>query len=80
MPTVLRLDGFELVIRSSDHAPPHVHVFKAGSELKVELSPLVARERYGMTNRDAARAERIVATHAELLLAKWEEIHGPTQS
>jgi hypothetical protein len=31
MPTVLRDEGFEVRIYTSDHPPPHVHVAKAGA-------------------------------------------------
>jgi hypothetical protein len=30
MPTVLRREGYEIVIYFNDHPPPHVHAFKGG--------------------------------------------------
>ena len=38
MPTVLREAGFEVRIYTFDHRPPHVHVWKAGAVLKVDLA------------------------------------------
>jgi len=30
MPTILRIEGYEIVIYLHDHLPPHVHVFARG--------------------------------------------------
>jgi hypothetical protein len=38
MPTVLREAGFEVRIYTLDHPPPHVHVWKAGAVLKIDLA------------------------------------------
>jgi hypothetical protein len=39
MPTVLRVDGFRIVIFASqrEHGPAHVHVFHSGEEVVIEL-------------------------------------------
>jgi len=37
MPTVLRIDGLRFVIWPNDHPPPHVHVFSAEAEAKIDL-------------------------------------------
>jgi histidinol phosphatase-like PHP family hydrolase len=39
MPTILRQDGFAICINTDDHEPPHVHVFKAGVEVKNRVGP-----------------------------------------
>ena len=36
MPLMYRYNGFKFFIHSNDHKPPHVHVKKAGIEIKVE--------------------------------------------
>jgi hypothetical protein len=38
MPTVIRHAGFEVGIYTFDHPPPHVHVWKAGAVLKIDLA------------------------------------------
>ena len=37
MPTIIKEDGFRIVIWPNDHLPPHVHVFKGNAEVKIEL-------------------------------------------
>ena len=58
MPTVLRLDGFEVRIYLNDHEPAHVHVFRAGGEAKIKLGlggqePMLLQVTPKMSNRDA---------------------------
>ena len=77
MPTFVRRAGFEIRIYSLDHAPPHVHVFKAGAVLKIDLSTCMVTEIVGdISDRDVRRAERLVAGHAEGLRLEWERMHG----
>jgi len=76
MPTIIRQEGFDITIFTNDHEPPHVHVFKAGAELIVNLNPVGIRDNYRMSKREARKAIRIVSSHRELLLRAWGEIHG----
>jgi hypothetical protein len=70
MPTVLRVDGFEFVIHTNDHAPANVHVFNADGECRITLDPEPALDRvWSMKQKDARRAERIAAQHAAELRA-----------
>lgn len=77
MPTVLRKDGFEFVIRTHDHTPAHVHVFKSG-EVLINLGynelPSV-RENRGMSKKDVRKALDIATDEQTYLLARWCEIH-----
>ncbi len=63
-----------------EHIPPHVHVFKAGGQAKIEignpeqLPSLISVQ--GMSAKDAKRAIEIVTEHQDKLLQKWEEFHG----
>ena len=51
MVTVLRSDGFRVVIYPNDHRPAHVHVIGAGKEAVFNLhcpkGPPELRENYG---------------------------------
>ena len=81
MPTVLRHEGFEVLIYTRDeHPPAHVHVWKAGSEAVIHLGDeSTAPSIQGinrMAKRDARRAIRIVEDNQELFLARWRELHG----
>jgi hypothetical protein len=76
MPTILRVDGFDVRINTADHEPAHVHVYKAGGMAKIYLEPVFVKSRMGMSARMAAQAELIVADHRGMLLKAWREIHG----
>lgn len=77
MVTVLREQGFRVVIFLDDHEPAHVHVFGDG-EAKVDIRSdppkLVWSTR--MSRGDIRKVARIVADNRLQLLARWEEIHG----
>lgn len=75
MPTVLREEGFAIVVYPNDHLPYHVHVIKAESEAKINLDPVeVVTNR--MKPQDLRKALKIVITHQAKLIEKWKEIHG----
>jgi hypothetical protein len=77
MPTVLREAGFEVRIYTFDHPPPHVHVWKAGAVVKIDLATHEAIEIVGaISDRDIKRAERLVAGNAARLKREWTKIHG----
>jgi hypothetical protein len=79
--TVLRAQGFRVVIFANDHTPAHVHVF-GGGEAKIDLHgdnggpALVWAD--GMTRAEIRRAMRLVIEQRGLLLDRWEAIHGRT--
>ncbi len=80
MPTNLRHDGFEFMIRTHDHLPPHVHVKRAGLEVVINLGlggklPYV-RDNNGMSNRERNAALLIAAANNRIFLEQWEKIHG----
>jgi hypothetical protein len=80
MPTVLSQDGYDVRIYPNDHKPGHVHVWKAGKEMVINLGdddhmPSV-REVRGMRRSDVAKALRIVFEHQSYLIKEWERING----
>jgi Domain of unknown function (DUF4160) len=80
MPTVLRIGGLRFVIWPNDHAPPHVHVFSAEAEAKIDLGepngyPRLIENRR-MKKHDLAKALQGVFEHRSMLLQKWSEFHG----
>lgn len=60
LPTVLRREGYEIVIYFNDHVPPHVHVFKGAGEVRIYLDPVVVTQIWNMKKRAALRARRII--------------------
>jgi hypothetical protein len=80
MPTILRIDGYEIVIFLNDHVPAHVHVFAGGREAVVDLhcpegDPEI-REFYRFKVRELKPILRLVKQHQEQLCAMWKVIHG----
>ena len=80
MPTVLRVDGYQIMIYLDDHLPPHVHVSARGAELVVNLNCATAfvsvRNNDGFKNREIATIVRLVQQHRDLLCQMWKGIHG----
>lgn len=81
MPTVLRQGGFDFVIRTNEprFEPPHVHVIKAGGEVKISLGDHeTPPEIVGiwMRDKDAETALLIVAERQDYFLGAWKGIHG----
>ena len=69
--------GFEVRIYALDHPPPHVHVWKAGAVVKINLRTHEVIEIVGaISDRDVKRAEHLVARHAARLMSEWTRIHG----
>jgi len=80
MPTILRIDGFRVVIYPNDHSPEHVHVIGTDREAVFELhcpeGPVTLRESSGFTKRQLRRVmEHLNEVPLELCSA-WENIHG----
>lgn len=80
MPTILRVRGFEIAVRTHDHGPPHVHVRHGRDEVVINLgigdeSPYV-REIRGMSRQDIRRAMDIVTQNSDKLVLEWSRIHG----
>lgn len=80
MPTVLNRNGFRFVINTDDHEPAHVHVYKAGKVVLINLGgedvrPYVRKVRR-MRKSDVKKALVIASDHQRFLLDQWEAIHG----
>jgi mRNA-degrading endonuclease toxin of MazEF toxin-antitoxin module len=79
MPTIVRADGFRIVIHTNDHRPANVHVFKGGASVKLELDAegiVAVKKIYRMPRRDLQKAIRLAEANIERLLDAWSEIHG----
>ena len=80
MPTVLRFEGFSVVIYPNDHVPAHVHVFGGGSEALFNLNypdgPVSLRENYGFSRAAITRIRGQLDENIAMLCGEWERIHG----
>lgn len=75
MPTIIRERGFDVMIYPNDHSPAHVHVWKAGKEARIGLSPVELLDS-DLTPSEDRQAVAIVEANRDTLLARWIEIHG----
>jgi hypothetical protein len=80
MPTILRQQGFRVVIYPNDHLPSHVHVLKGDGEVRIdlgneELPPTLMTISGDISDKDVAKALYLVKENQAALLVKWREIH-----
>ena len=76
MPTVLRIDGFRVVIYPNDHPPAHVHIIGPGWVVVVNLLGPEVREAIGCSEPEAGRVLRLVTDHQAALTEAWRRYHG----
>ncbi len=79
MPTVLRKDGFRVVIYFDDHQPSHVRVLSAEGEVKIDLGSKTEQPtilEYRGDRRNAVKALQLVIHHQLDLIEAWRQIHG----
>jgi Domain of unknown function (DUF4160) len=80
MVTVFKQDGLSFRIFPNDHLPSHVHVVKAGSEARIEISGADGKP-HALTNNGLSRTElfkaiALIQENQALLLQQWSEYHG----
>ena len=78
MVTILhrRKHGYDVVIHTNEHGPAHVHVFRGGKQLKVELLPIRVVYNGGFNSREIRRIRALLEEHHALLLQEWTRLHG----
>jgi hypothetical protein len=79
MPTVLRVDGFQVRIYYDDHEPAHVHVHGHGARCVVSLVDLTVRRGHDMKTNDLARALEIVEANRSFLQRAWNQIASESE-
>ena len=77
MPTIIRQNGFSIMIYTKDHEPMHVHVWYQGNMAIIEFEDEISiRENVGLSRRQLKQAIEIVVENRELLIDEWEKIYG----
>jgi len=77
MLTVLRQNGFCLMIYTRDHEPMHVHVWYQGNEAVIRFeTEIILLEEHDFNRQQIRRAVAIVRQNREFLIDKWREIYG----
>lgn len=78
MPTVLKQDGFNIVIWTHDHMPMHVHCYlgKPNQAPAVELwlADAEVKKNRGLSLKDVRRARKIVEDNRDFLIREWQRI------
>jgi hypothetical protein len=88
MPTIIRQDGFRVVIYPNDHTPSHVHVIKNNGEVRINLgsidiesgetliSPSLISVAGTISDKEVVKALALVKKFQAQLLDKWSEVHN----
>jgi hypothetical protein len=64
-------------INENDHQPPHVHVEGLGTSVRINLLTLeVMDNKTEFSAASLGKILKVVKENRNLLLDKWEEIHG----
>lgn len=74
MPIVLRVGGFVFAFYSNDHEPAHVHCANADGIAVIEIATArTLRKEGSMRDKDARKAEALVAGHRKVLQKAWDD-------
>ncbi len=72
MPTLLIKDGFKFFFYANEHEPKHVHVLKAGTFAKIELTTLkIKANHFGPA--ETRKILAIAEEHREDFERQWDE-------
>ena len=64
-------------INENDHRPPHVHVEGMGASVRINLLTLeVLDKETDFSHGTLSRIIKVVRDNRNLLLERWEELHG----
>jgi hypothetical protein len=80
------MQGWQFVVRSNDHPPPHAHVFFGGRTCRVEIGepgvsppklyPWASPKKTTMSAKECAEAVALTSVHQAAVLAEWGKFHG----
>ena len=77
-PTILRERGYQFLLYTNDHLPPHIHVRKSGHEAVVKLDSADILVSHGYNERELKKICKIVRDNQIMMLTEWDKIH-PTE-
>ena len=80
MGTLLRLDGWRVMIYTRDHGPAHVHLVSPVARAKVWLNcpggPLEPYEARGVTRATLRRLLEALEPNLDQFCSEWSKVHG----
>lgn len=81
MPKIYEYNGFSFLFYPNDHDPPHVHVKKAGKEIKVEIDVdresgikavgKVAKFASGFNQSELRNISQFLEVYCGAIIEKW---------
>ena len=77
MVTILhrRRHGYDVRMYSGDHDPPHVHVWKGGRQVKIDLESMdVISTKHDFNSREIGQIIKLLREHESLLISVWERL------
>ncbi len=79
MPTILRHNGWRVVIYPNDHRPPHVHVVGINEHARFEslcdLGTVKLMSNIGLTYAQVQVLATYLSKHVQKLCIAWGRIH-----
>ena len=76
-PVIYRWRGYRFLFYSAEESRAHIHVVKAGTEIKVWLEPEIeVAYNFNVPGKDVKRILRIIRRYHHVFLEAWETIHG----
>ena len=75
MGTIVVFRNVRIIVRTNDHAPPHIHAIRGDAEAKIEIESLEVCASKGFSKRDLQRIIEFMTTQEELLMEAWYAIH-----
>lgn len=80
MPKVFDSHGFQCMVYTLDHDPPHVHIKYSGTKailyLGTSSKDVSIRDPQNMKPKDIKKAIELLEENWDDAAAKWEEYHG----
>ena len=80
MVTVLHRQRYGFDVRITypdDHDPPHVHVWKGGRQLKIDLESMeVISATHQFNSREIRQIVNLLREHESLLFSVWERLQN----
>lgn len=77
MPVVFRELGFVFFFYSNEGQEPiHIHVRKAGGFAKFWMEPIDLEFSQGLKVQDIRLAEELIVAHSDIIIQRWNEVHG----
>ncbi len=73
MPRIHQEKGFRFFFYTDEHEPKHIHAFKSGGKVKIELETLAIVHQKGLKDSEAKQALTITRHNQKQFIQDWDE-------